>query len=164
MVELLLPKQVARVRFSPIAQKFDISIILCIITNGTQEEGWPERRIVMYHNNSSVQEFTNMQCPHGMCLNHSPEWKNVGLRRYEPNPTPIKLFGLTIFMFLTYRVSYYYNESTLCCGKKMSRYKEVQDQRCNKCGRNVVQVLNFMVALCLCCGRTKDVRLSAYAK
>jgi hypothetical protein len=34
----------------------------------------------------------------------------------------------------------------------MARYKEVQTQRCRKCGRTKDHITNYYLALCLCCG------------
>ena len=83
------------------------------------------------------------KCPHGMCLNHSPEWENVGEKRREPNPTSITRAKTYRFGILP----------GICCDSRMARYKEVYTQRCKKCGRTQDLVTMSSLALCLCCGR-----------
>ena len=99
---------------------------------GTLENRWPERRIIMDHN------YPKKQCPHGRCMKHNPEWKNIGKERYEPNPV---VFGL--------KKTYWTN---FCCGKPMARYKEIQKQQCKECGRTRDLIRDHNIALCLCCG------------
>ena len=91
----------------------------------------------MDHNNLAGQKCPHGQCRHGMCLDHGPEWENVGEKRSEPNPG--------IFGKKTYWTSRH-------CGKPMARYKEVRTQQCQKCGRIEDLVVNYYLALCLCCG------------
>ncbi len=64
----------------------------------------------MDHSNPAGQKCSHGQCRHGMCLDHGPEWKNVGEKRREPNPG--------IFGKKTYWTSWH-------CGQPMARYKEV---------------------------------------
>ncbi|MBI2096394.1 MAG: hypothetical protein HYT43_02050 [Candidatus Taylorbacteria bacterium] len=90
----------------------------------------------MDHSNLAGQKYPHGQCRHGRCLDHGPEWENVGEKRREPNPG--------IFGKKTYRKS-------RCCGQPMARYKEVQTKRCKKCGRTEDHIENYL-ALCLCCG------------
>lgn len=85
---------------------------------------------------------TSEKCPHGqrryrMCLDHNPEWENIGGRRREPNPG---IFGKKTYW------------TTSHCGQSMARYKVVQTRRCKKCGRTEDRIEIFELALCLCCG------------
>ncbi len=85
-------------------------------------------------------DHTHKQCPHGRCLNHDPEWENVGKKRLEPH---LGWFGKKPYWF------------TKCCGKPMVKGKEVQTRQCKKCGRVedcVTRDENNFLALCLCCG------------
>jgi hypothetical protein len=91
----------------------------------------------MDHNNLASQGHPHGQCPHGRCLDHGPEWENVGEARQEPNPG---FFGLMKTFWMD-----------RCCGKPMSRYKVVQTRRCKKCGRTEDNVTHRYLALCLCC-------------
>ena len=92
----------------------------------------------MDHNNlEGQQKCPHSQCRHGMCLDHGPEWENVGEKRCELNPG--------VFGKKTYWMSRH-------CGQPMARYKEVQTRRCRKCGRTEDHVTNYHLALCLCCG------------
>ena len=93
----------------------------------------------MDHNNSSKQYLRN-RCAHGQCLDHDPEWENVGKERFEPYPD---IFGLKTFLW-GYR----------CCGKRMARRMKVQTQSCKKCGRirNLTRADGELYALCQCCG------------
>jgi hypothetical protein len=90
----------------------------------------------MDHGNLEGQKYR--QCSHGMCLDHGPEWENVGETLYVPDPS---FFGMK---------KTYWGSS--CCGKPMEMCKEVQTKRCKKCGRFKDHVVNHYVALCLCCG------------
>jgi hypothetical protein len=92
----------------------------------------------MEHSNLAGQKYPHGQCVHGRCLDHGPEWENVGEKRLEPNPG---IFGKKTWWF------------TRCCGKPMAQMKEVQTQRCKKCGRQEDHVTNYYIALCYCCGR-----------
>lgn len=96
----------------------------------------------MDHGKQVVQK-SHSPCPHGMCLNHSPEWENVGQVRYEPDPG---FLGTLVY------------GHTSCCTQPMARREKVQDQRCRKCGRTrlITTTFGYQVALCLCCGRTID--------
>ena len=91
----------------------------------------------MDHSNLADQKRPHGQCCHGMCLDHGPEWENIGEKRREPNPG---IFGKKTYW--TWRH----------CGQPMARYKEVQTQRCRKCGRTEDDITNYHLALCLCCG------------
>ena len=89
----------------------------------------------MDNSNLAGQKYLHGQCVHGMCHNHEPDWENVGEKRSEPNPVGKK----------TYWKSRH-------CGKLMKRYKEVQTQKCRKCGRTEDNTMDYDLALCLCCG------------
>ena len=93
----------------------------------------------MDHNNLAGQRCPHDQCRHGRCLDHGPEWENVGEKRLEPNPG---VFGQKTYWIAIRR----------CCGRPMARYKEVQTKRCRKCGRTEDHVGKYPFALCLCCG------------
>ena len=95
----------------------------------------------MDHSNLAGEKYSNGQCAHGMCLEHGPEWGNVGEKHLEPNPG---IFGTKTYWFAR------------CCGSPMAKYRAVQTQRCRKCGRTEDLVTHYYVALCICCGRTKD--------
>lgn len=93
----------------------------------------------MDHSNleAEVKQYPRSECGHGMCLDHGPNWENIGGVRREPDPG---VFG---------RKTYW---GARHCGKPMARYKEVQLRRCGKCGREEEEVRNKDLALCLCCG------------
>ena len=91
----------------------------------------------MDHNNLASQQCSRDRCCHGMCLDHGPEWENIGEKRNEPNPG---IFG---------RKTYWRSRH---CGRSMARYKVVQTKRCKKCGRTEDQTVICELALCLCCG------------
>ncbi len=91
----------------------------------------------MDHNDLTDQKCSHDQCSHGMCLDHGPEWENVGEKRREPNPG---IFGKKTCWTIRH------------CGQPMARYKEVQTRRCRKCGRTEDYIANCYLALCLCCG------------
>lgn len=91
----------------------------------------------MVHSNLAAQKYSHGQCVHGRCIDHGPEWENIGEQRREPNPG--------IFGKKTYWMSH-------CCGKPMARYKVVQTKRCKKCGRTEDHIVIFKLALCRCCG------------
>lgn len=90
---------------------------------------------------SNLERCPSGQCRHGRCLDHGPEWENVGEVRREPDPG---IFGKKTWWF------------TRCCGAPMARMKDVQRKRCKKCGRTEDHIKKSYFALCLCCGRTKD--------
>ena len=91
----------------------------------------------MDHSNLAGQKCCpHGQCRHGMCLDHGPEWENVG-ERSEPNSG--------IFGKKTYWMSRH-------CGQSMARYRVVQTKRCKKCGRTKDCIAIYELALCLCCG------------
>ena len=81
------------------------------------------------------QKYNYSQCCHGKgrCLDHEPEWENIGKKRLEPNPG--------------YVIKVYY-----CCNERMARYKEIQTRRCQKCGRTEDNITHYYIAFCLCCG------------
>ncbi len=91
----------------------------------------------MDHSNLAGQKYSHSQCVHGRCLDHGPEWENVGEVRREPNPG---IFGKKT------------SGMNRCCGKPMTQYKEVQTQRCRKCGRTKDHITNYRLVFCLCCG------------
>jgi hypothetical protein len=93
----------------------------------------------MAHGNPVKQQY--LQCSHGHCLNHSPEWRNIGNKRLE-HPGFFRKFWW----------------STWCCAKPMERYQEVQRQQCEKCGRQAENVIERYIAVCCCCGRKKILR------
>ena len=92
----------------------------------------------MDHSDLAGEKDSYIQCGHGRCLDHGPEWENVGNVRREPNPG---IFGQKTYWF------------THCCGAPMARYKNVQTKRCQKCGRQEDHITYDHLALCLCCGR-----------
>src|SRR3989338_1911638 len=75
-------------------------------------------------------------CPHGRCLNHSPDWEEPK-RKAVPNPG---FFGQLRY------------SSLRCCGKGMLRMKETFSMKCKKCGRDGGYEGNEH-GLCDCCGR-----------
>ena len=95
----------------------------------------------MDHSNLADQKRPHGQCCHGMCLDHGPEWENIGEKRREPNPG---IFGKKTYW--TWRH----------CGQPMARYKVVQTKRCKKCGRTEDHIEIYEFALCLCCGYHLD--------
>ncbi|HHX58930.1 MAG TPA: hypothetical protein GX706_04180 [Candidatus Moranbacteria bacterium] len=82
--------------------------------------------------------YPEKQCPHGNCLNHSPEFKEVGPLELRRKKHPI--WGWR-FLF------------KYCCGKRMKRAELVLPVKCNKCGRLDYQVQEYSVEYCECCGR-----------
>ncbi len=84
------------------------------------------------------------KCKHGVCLDHKPEWENIGAVRLEPNPG---IFGSKWWISRE-------GSSIRCCGERMAKYKEVQTQQCRKCKRTRDCVENYHIALCLCCGNS----------
>jgi hypothetical protein len=98
------------------------------------QKGW----FTMDHSEPKDEEYSHQQCAHGMCLNHDPEWENLGQQRREPQRN---MFG---------RIKTYWEFK--CCRQKMVHAREVQTQRCRKCGRTREHILNYNVVLCLCCG------------
>lgn len=95
----------------------------------------------MDNRDTEVQSCSHSQCVHGMCLDHEPEWENIGENSNKPNHG---IFGK----------STYWTER--CCGRFMARYKVVQTQQCKKCGRIEDKVILDALALCLCCGHHFD--------
>jgi len=91
----------------------------------------------MDHSNLANQKYSHGQCVHGMCLDHEPEWENVGeMRREPPNPRAgKKTLG-----------------AGRCCGWPMIKIIEVQTQRCKKCGRQRDEIISCHSVLCRCCG------------
>lgn len=95
----------------------------------------------MDHGDQKSGKYAHNQCSHGMCLNHGPEWENVGDKFLIPDPG---FLGNPCYWF------------TRCCGKAMARQAKVQSRRCKKCGRMERHIIERHIALCTCCGRTKD--------
>lgn len=88
------------------------------------------------------------QCPHGMCLNHNPEWAVVKEAEYLPNP--ISILGILWYsIYATVR----------CCGKPMRRMKKIRLVQCKKCGRTKEEILDDEVGFCECCGFHKHVAI-----
>ena len=83
-----------------------------------------------------TRKYPHGQCRHGMCLDHEPEWENVGNRR-EPTSG---VFG---------NKTYWMNRHS---GRAMAMYREIQSHKCKECGRIEDEVVNYDIALCLCCG------------
>lgn len=77
------------------------------------------------------------RCQHGMCLNHQPDWEDVGKPEYRPNPT---FFGIKVYL------------SVRCCGRRMLRMLSIQKKRCKTCGREG-SFPDAVIALCSCCGQ-----------
>jgi ribosomal protein L37E len=94
----------------------------------------------MDHSSLAEQKHECTMCEHGFCRNHNPDWE-VSTRQ-EPNPG--------IFGAKTYWISHH-------CGRAMARYRVVQTKRCRKCGRTEEEVVNYNLALCLCCGYHRDI-------
>lgn len=57
---------------------------------------------------------------YGICLNHKPAWENVSEIRLEPKSDN---YGRTT------------DCTKVCCNLAMFMFKEVQERRCNRCGR-----------------------------
>jgi len=94
----------------------------------------------MVHSNPTDQERPHSQCAHGKCLDHGPEWENIGEKWLSPLSW---IFAWTLGRW-------WFN---WCCGKPMARMYEVQKRRCKKCGRKEDHVISSYVALCQCCGK-----------
>ena len=92
----------------------------------------------MAHSDLAGKKCEHGMCKHGFCLDHSPQWENVGPVRQEPNPS-----------FFGKKKTYWTKRH---CGKAMAQYRVVQTQRCKQCGRQEDHVTNYNLALCLCCG------------
>ena len=91
----------------------------------------------MDHSNIGSKKCPHKMCTHGNCLDHGPEWENIGEKQNEPHSG--------IFAKKTYWTRFH-------CGKPMARYKVVQTKRCRKCGRTKNETMLEELALCLCCG------------
>lgn len=81
------------------------------------------------------------QCPHRQCLNHNPEWENVGEERLVPNPISLLLGMMALRTY----------QNIKCCNKPMMRLKIVQTAQCKKY-RRTTDTNRRNVALCSCCG------------
>ena len=92
----------------------------------------------MNDENEKGPQCSDGRCAHGMCLNHKPEWEDVGKSRLEPVRG---IFGEKFWW--SYR----------CCGKRMAQMKETQTRQCKRCGRRKDDVVTFAIAYCRCCGR-----------
>lgn len=99
----------------------------------------------MDHSNHNCND---KQCPHGRCLNHGPQWENIGEPRYVPDPD---LFGLKKRYFFA-----------TCCGARMTRVRSVQNQRCKICKREQEFEKSYFIALCECCGTTQSMMDTSY--
>ncbi len=81
--------------------------------------------------------YPRKHCAHGQCIDHQPEWKDIGEIEYTQCKN---FFGKGTFWF------------SRCCGKAMSRFNVTKTRRCDKCGR--VEKLKLKVQpKCLCCGK-----------
>jgi len=80
--------------------------------------------------------YTEKQCPHGMCLDHSPEWERIGEPEFVPNPD---LFG---------KHSLFHRH----CGQRMLKVEKLVKERCKRCGREGFEILDWNANLCECCG------------
>ena len=85
--------------------------------------------------------YSERQCDHGRCFNHSPDWERVGEPIFQPNPVHF----LNITTFFTKK----------CCDMRMQRVKKVVRRKCKKCGAEEWEVISYLTALCSCCGRTE---------
>lgn len=101
----------------------------------------------MDHSNLGKPPCERRMCKHGNCLDHSPEWENVGKEHYVPDPG---FFGQKTYWFERH------------CDMRLVRYSLVQTQRCKQCGRvqDVIKVQNMGV--CPCCGYHKDFTPDTY--
>lgn len=77
------------------------------------------------------------RCQHGMCLNHKPDWENIGEPENKVSPG---ILGIMVYLF------------SRCCGRRMMRMLSVQKKRCKKCGREKY-FSEDVFALCSCCGQ-----------
>src|SRR3990167_5285969 len=93
--------------------------------------------IVMDHSDRTDRNHTHVQCAHGRCQNHDPEWVSID-KSVRPNPY---FFGLVKTRWFD-----------RCCGKPMESLKKVDVRRCTKCGRLKEFVIDNRMAKCLCCG------------
>ena len=81
----------------------------------------------------------NSQCPHGKCLEHKMEVeRETGEKRFVLAP---ELFGL--------KKTYWFERH---CGKPMTICKQVEQNRCRKCGRTEDREVDWHLAVCSCCG------------
>lgn len=124
----------------------------------------------MVHSSSTDVKCSHKACAHGMCLNHDPEWKNIGEKRLEPADPGVlgKIFGfkkrLTWWYALRYALlnNYWLNHFE-CCGEPMLLMKQIQGRKCKKCGREENESNGLRpVALCECCGRSFGVTTNKY--
>ena len=76
-------------------------------------------------------------CPHGKCINHTPDWENIGKKYIIPSP---RFFGLKKT-----------NWGLMHCGKHMVIYKEIQKRKCKKCNMIDDHVERRDVLICSCC-------------
>ncbi len=95
----------------------------------------------MDNSNLAGQNYSQAHCRHGRGIDHEPEGESVGERQIVPNPSVLG-------------IKTYWTER--CCGKPMLRYKEVQTQRCKKCGRTNAPTTSTNLALCACCASKID--------
>jgi hypothetical protein len=87
---------------------------------------------------SNLKSHKACRCAHGKCLNHNPEWENIGQKLIFQKPL---FFGL-----------YQWYLASWCCRRPMTRYQVVQNQCCKKCGRQQARIIEANLALCVCCG------------
>lgn len=87
-------------------------------------------------------DLSKVKCAHGKCLNHAPEWENIN--RVHAVTVPRGFFGTKTYWFHR------------CCGAAMAKAWKIQKRQCKKCGRTEEFVVHYCLALCRCCGRTKD--------
>jgi hypothetical protein len=98
---------------------------------------------------AEVPEGGYKQCPHGMCLNHHPEWVSTG-----------KVLCLEVpFGSVVHNVWYEAGCSAIpftakCCGNIMKRFVEASERHCNKCKRVNYDVHKYTLK-CMCCGYSK---------
>lgn len=79
------------------------------------------------------------QCIHHKCLNHKPEWEEIGNSYYTSRNGLLKVYL-----------------SERCCGQFMRRVRIERHAQCTKCGSERVVVKHHYLALCMCCGRVVD--------
>ena len=85
-------------------------------------------------------QYTHLECGHGHCYHHSPQWERVG----EPffSSRPLLFWGRFFKTFRRHRH----------CSFNMFRMSKYVTQQCKRCGRCEQKLLEELVAYCACCG------------
>ena len=113
--------------------------------------------------NTEAKVYSEKQCSHGRCLNHSPKWKEVEPgNKMKAHIRPLgyldkltnlyrKIRGFAIF----YRIETVGQfGSDNCCDRPLLRCDYASQQRCELCGREDFRV-GRAVQYCRCCGYAK---------